>query len=117
MPSIVFSRPPSRFDASKSVTSCPRRAAMSAASHPAGPPPMTASFFGVSGFGAAMRSALCSMPQTGLTEQTVFHFSGPGMWHLLQRRHGTTSSARPSYALTPHSGSAMNARAAPMKSA
>ncbi len=98
--------PPGWSCLSTSTTLWPRRAAMYAASMPAGPAPTTSTFF----FSAAGSKPASSCSTSGLTVQEM---GLPNMMPFRQRRQpmqGRTSSARPAAALLQNSASHRLAR-------
>jgi hypothetical protein len=104
-----YKRPPSLPAFSQSVTACPRSHSVRAAVMPAGPPPMTSTFFFLRARGISRY--LTSRPAWGLTAQRSWApILGPRR-QSRQRRHGLISSALPSLALVTRSWSAMSARA------
>ena len=112
-----LSRPPNCPPASAMATSKPRRANVSPASSPAGPPPTT------SARPAASRRKISgcqprrySSPAVGFWVQRTHTPSCQLAMHMLQPMHSRISSLRPSAILRGRNGSAIDGRAAPMKS-
>ena len=110
-------RPPACRSAKATETSSPRRPKLSAASSPAGPAPTTSTFSGAWG---AIRSGCQplrhSSPIVGFCVQRRLTPSLLAARQMLQPIHSRISSARPSRILAGRKGSAIEGRAAPMKS-
>ena len=103
--------PPRDFCISKSTTSCPRNAAVRAASKPAGPPPTITTFLRTADFSGTSNWVLCSCPAAIFTTQAILPvlMSRPTQpW--LEPIHGRISASRPSRAFATRYGSAMSAR-------
>ena len=106
---IRLTCPPSASSRSSSVTEWPRRASVTAAFIPAGPPPATTQRAGSSA--ATSGRSRPSRPAAGLTVQLIGRpLNTRPMQPWLPRMQWTTSSSRPSCTLFANSGSAIWAR-------
>ena len=123
-------RPPSSWLASASVTPKPRSPAARAASRPAGPAPTIKRSLGSSspcnegaaGTGLGSMCSGChprrhSSPIVGFCVHLIGTPCASLMTQILQPMHSRISSSRPSAILRGRNGSAIDGRAAPMKSA